>query len=488
MTGISDIFKAPPRVAVHFVGKVLLLLLHLSPPSLARILAPLKAFVLASSPSRRCPQPALPDPRPTLKLQRDTAAAHSGVWMLRGAAGILLGATSTLTRAALRLTGSPFLMVLNVVLHFLPSVLTRTFEAFLPGLKPGSEPCSGQRWAVLLPITSRGMDFDACWQGLEAMASSLLKTIPEGKRALTHVHVGIDMKDAVYDTPAARQRIDVMFGGLRVVYQMQPPAFTGKLCWIWESLAVDAVASGVDFFILLGDDVHMLDNAWQEDVESCFASVAEQTGLPFGVACVAIRDASFPSFPTFPVVHRSHLEIFGGRLFPDELINQHGDPFLFEIYRRWGASRFTVNARLENRQGGANSSRYVKETTVVWRDELLSRGIESVSTWLAQYHGVNGVARGSRVPCLDIVVPTYRCDESPLSRICALKATTSVSLHVLIIVDKPDSPNLQSLLSLNSYEVRHLHSCCACRVVQLEFARARSASAGASRGIVYPLF
>lgn len=90
------------------------------------------------------------------------------------------------------------------------------------------------------------------------------------------------------------------------------------------------MAAGADVFVLLGDDVHVLDDAWQEDVEGCFASIAKETGLPFGVGCVAMRDVTFPAFPTFPVVHASHLEIFGGRLFPDELSNQHGDPYLFE--------------------------------------------------------------------------------------------------------------------------------------------------------------
>jgi hypothetical protein len=65
----------------------------------------------------------------------------------------------------------------------------------------------------------------------------------------------------------------------------------------------------------------------------------QERQLPFGFACIAIRDDTYPGFPTFPVMHKLHFSIFG-QLFPDELRNQHGDPFLFEIYRRWGASRF----------------------------------------------------------------------------------------------------------------------------------------------------
>jgi hypothetical protein len=123
---------------------------------------------------------------------------------------------------------------------------------------------------------------------------------------------------------------------------------------------------------------------------------------------------------------------------------------LFEIYRRWAASVFTTHARLENRRGGPGLSRYDKDKTAVWRDTLLTHGIDSVSRWLADRHGI----RGGRVRCFDVVVPTYRCDLPALARICALKATSSAAVHVLIIVDKPDTPNLQSLYELNSYEVR----------------------------------
>jgi hypothetical protein len=41
------------------------------------------------------------------------------------------------------------------------------------------------------------------------MAASLLATISDERRARTSVHCGIDMKDPLYDEPAALVRIEV---------------------------------------------------------------------------------------------------------------------------------------------------------------------------------------------------------------------------------------------------------------------------------------
>lgn len=403
MTGISDIFRAPPRIAIHASVALFLALLCVLPSPLARLLAPLERFVARVTSKRRCPQPALPDPRPTLALARATMA---GACEVDKAGADSLAAERIEDRAL--------------------------------------------RWAVLLPITSRGSDGATCWPALRTMASTLISTIPPTKRALTRVHVAIDMKDVVNDTDEARVRIAALFAGLPVAFHVLPPAFTAKLCWIWEQLALAAVAEAerADLLVLLGDDVVMLDDDWQEDVEASFARVAQQTGLPFGVGCVAIRDVSFESFPMFPVVHRDHLQIFGGRLFLRELTNQHGDPYLFELYRRWGAARFTSRARLVNGRGGSAASRYEK-ASVAWRDVLLTRGIETIERWLAERHGIDG----RRVPCVDIIVPTYRCDEAALEAVCALRGRAS--LHVLIVVDRPDASNLPAIKALGSHAPDH---------------------------------
>ena len=149
----------------------------------------------------------------------------------------------------------------------------------------------------------------------------------------TELRIAVDVRDPVLDNESARQRISAMIAehahGVDLVFEEPlPPAFEGKLCWIWGRMARNAVDAGADYILLIGDDVELLTPYWQTEVEDEFSNIATRTGLPLGAACVALRDASFPAFPTFPVINRFHLEVFG-ELFPDEFRNQHGDPFLF---------------------------------------------------------------------------------------------------------------------------------------------------------------
>jgi len=243
---------------------------------------------------------------------------------------------------------------------------------------------------------------------------------------------------------------------------------------LWAALARRAVADGVELFILLGDDVTFVPEwcggdgggggreangwpaptstpCWQQDVEDQFAAIAAERGLPYGFGIVAVRDAAFPVFPTFPVVHRLHLDIFGGALFPPPFRNQHGDPYLYEIYRRWGASRFTTHATLVNAIGGSTAGRYVKHGRVAWRGALLTAGIDTAGAWLAAASRAGGWPLPPRVACLDVVVPTYRCDVAALERLTALRTSRPSSVATVVVVDDPTSPAVPAVAALASY-------------------------------------
>lgn len=192
------------------------------------------------------------------------------------------------------------------------------------------------KWGLLIPLTSRGMDVGGgeslLWTRLAKNMNRLVESIPQSHREYTTVYIAIDMRDPVYDNDQARDRLRVLVTDIKVVFTSSLlPMFQGQLCWIWSLLAKNAVAHGADLFVLLGDDLQMLDNDWQSNIEQEFENIATERNLPYGCACVALQDISFECFPTFPVLHRFHLDVFGV-LLPDEFRNQHGDPFLFEIY------------------------------------------------------------------------------------------------------------------------------------------------------------
>lgn len=312
----------------------------------------------------------------------------------------------------------------------------------------------GLKWGIILPLTSRAIVGEeegvGVWARLEANARLLAKSVDSERRSNTKVYVGIDMRDPVFDNDDARARIRGMYiglGGVDFVPSL-PPAYQGAICWIWALLAKRAVDDGADLFVLLGDDIAMHDPAWQEDVEERFAEVATERGLPFGCACVAIRDIANANFPTFPVMHRFHLDAFG-ELFPPEFRNQHGDPFLYEVYRRWGASCYTEHATLTNAVGGFGTARYVKAGENLWRNSTLTVAIERLDAFMkGKFQQVP-----PQVPCIDVVVPTYRCDVDALKELCSLECQWpgGVAIHTTLVVDRPETDNLNQLLALASY-------------------------------------
>ena len=332
---------------------------------------------------------------------------------------------------------------------------------------------SDYRWAVLCPVTSRGSDsHDECLKRLENSALSLVNSISPENRNSTKVFFGYDMKDPLYDPKLTKGRVEEQkqkrhevretickfFNELTVRFIGFPPVYNGSLCWIWEKLAKTAVDEKFDFFILLGDDVEINDN-WQQEVLNCFCGFALQQQhryqYPFGFGCVAIKDKSFPVFPTFPVIHRTHFDIFG-ELFPRQFKNQHGDPYLFEIYRRFGNSVFTQSSFLDNTIGGAEKARYKKSGDFVWRDKILTKAINKADEWVRPR--MKGYMQGTsiQISCIDMVIPTYRCDLLPLKAICDLKSDRLsegyVDIHKIIVVDKPDASNLCEIKKLESYD------------------------------------
>ena len=322
----------------------------------------------------------------------------------------------------------------------------KTMQLSLPTNSNGStyEP----RWAILLPFTSHGTkSLEDMWTRLENNMTRLVDSVPESHRPRTRAYIGIDGKDPALDTEAAKGKIHGLLGKLGGVNFGDPlvPAYKGAICWIWAELARRAKADSCDLFILLGDDLEMHNDGWQIDIEQQFSEIASERGLPYGCAVVAVRDTSFPAFPTFPVFHKWHLDVFDDELFPHPFRNQHGDPYLWELYRRWGASRFAAVSTLKNSIGGSDDARYRKHGNFEWQGDILT-------TSIAQLHAVLLPLVGDKqIPCIDVVIPTYRCDISMLTSLASLTANRPVSIHTIIICDKPETDNLEQVRSLTSY-------------------------------------
>ena len=236
------------------------------------------------------------------------------------------------------------------------------------------------RFAVLLPLTSRG-GMEQLSLGLERFLESFIRTsatsLTEGQaRWRFSFHVGVDRDDPWLDPDSPNalplpdlfaRHLSPLEWSLKVHRFDLPP---GNICTIWRGLAKAALHEASEYFVLFGDDIILKTPNWPSIVRNRFQAISESTGLPLGFGCVAFRDDAFPGFPTFPVLHRLHFEIFDGDVFPKIFVNQDADPFLFQIYRPWNASVIAADAILSNEIGGSGDARYSKKH-VPWNGSLL---------------------------------------------------------------------------------------------------------------------
>jgi glycosyltransferase involved in cell wall biosynthesis len=182
------------------------------------------------------------------------------------------------------------------------------------------------------------------------------------------------------------------------------------------------------------------DRGWMQDVHSQFALFVQEQHVPFGIGCVAFKDESFPGMPTFPVVHRRHMEIFSGEVVPEVFVNQDGDPWLYQLYRRWGCS-VMMSSRLRNMAGGEFEARYSKLPTERWTFKPLRAGIHEVEKWLH----VHSPSTQKKLT-LDVVVPSYRVQVPLLDGILSLEQPDACSTMFIIIVDDPKSQAYHELM------------------------------------------
>ena len=297
-----------------------------------------------------------------------------------------------------------------------------------------------QRWSILIPVHSGGKTYADCEALIIGLRDSLLRTVDTSNKPM--LIFGVDADDKTY-CAKDHELLRNLFIGFSIDIKVFPEGkYRGKICKIWSALANHAYARhNADFTCLLGDDVVLGTPGWQATFESMFADVSLVRGLPYGAACVAFEDMSFRGFPTFPVIHRWHYETFNCEVLPYQLVNQGGDPYLFELYKRFGTSRFAIGCTLENTIGGLeDDTRYTKER-VRFEADILSDAIVVVQK----------AVHVKPIQCIDVVVPTYRCDIEGLCRITeGLRTSWDAAVSFWIILDNPEHPRAHEVLTMQS--------------------------------------
>ena len=299
-------------------------------------------------------------------------------------------------------------------------------------------------FGILLPVTSGGTSSPTdCLDNLKVFAASLARTTWRD----THVLGGVLYRLKVY--LALDYDDDFLLNGSPVESILREAGILditriicrypkGHVCSLWRDCAERAWIDKCEYITFLGDDTELLDEGWIRDVTQAFSELSTRNKGPKGFGCVAFTDVSFPGMPTFPVLHKTHMDIFG-EVVPKCFVNQDGDPYLFQLYRRFGSS-LMIPSRIRNNVGGDTNARYRKEHTVDWTHEPLENGADRVVEWIDahKYHI-------KRKLTLDVVIPSYRVQMRYLKSILDLRSTDLCSVMWIIIVDDPYSPAIPDL-------------------------------------------
>ena len=325
------------------------------------------------------------------------------------------------------------------IAHFLPETKSnqkalQTFGMASANVQVQYSPPQGiQYWNIILPICSKGKGNP--WERLEAFATSVCKTTTDQERKTLLFTVGIDIGDPVFDLDDAKSRISRLFSN--VVFVQFEHQIAGEVCTMWNRLT--KARSNADLFVLLGDDVTLHTPGWKTHIEHLFTIIARRTGLAFGDAAVAFQDKTCVGFPTFPVVHRRHLERFSGVVLPEQFKNQDGDSFIFELYRRFGAAEFAGKTNLQNGIGGVNLPRYTRKT-IQWKGSILHKALIALEKHMGR----------PRLLSIDVVIPTFRCPVAVLRRIISLRTSIPAAIRFIIIIDNPTHPSAAVVKTLQT--------------------------------------
>lgn len=114
----------------------------------------------------------------------------------------------------------------------------------------------------------------------------------------------------------------------------------GQVCNVWRKLAKTSFDQGAAYAVLVGDDVRFLSADWTCEIKREFSALHSEafpsgsspaaSAVPVGFGVLCFTDVNSPGFPGFPVLHRTHYEIFS-EIFPAIFVNQDADPWIFQV-------------------------------------------------------------------------------------------------------------------------------------------------------------
>ncbi|KAL4440415.1 hypothetical protein ABPG75_003416 [Micractinium tetrahymenae] len=250
------------------------------------------------------------------------------------------------------------------------------------------------------------------------------------------------------------------------------------LCWMWSELAAFSQSCfGPCWTLLLGDDVTVEPAGWP-------AVLAEFVAQRPHLRCTALLDAADPGFPSFLAVSPRHLEVFG-RVLPEQLLNQGGDPLLYDLYRSFGTAAVCPDVVLINAVGGPAGTVFPGPAAGAAAEPRYSRCPLSVHQWRAALRSWQA-ALAAEQPQLRrrmqvaVAVPSYRVNSAALSSIFQRSTAATIpdaDVRMFVVVDNPGCSKA-ALAWLRSEQQRRLDG------LRVRLSAANQGAAGARNALL----
>ena len=247
--------------------------------------------------------------------------------------------------------------------------------------------------ALIVPVTSRGIQASntIAIENLPIysyLISSMSKLqTNETNFAITTMYLGYDEGDEIYDNRKTVKALVKHFKNKVPFVSVKPIRLVGlsqRIAHIWNHLVSIAYEDGNEYFCVLSDDSLLLSKGW---LHSLIQALKRNPFMSnFGTVAFFEQHKRLKpgTFPTFPVIHKTHLDIFGSQeMIHPHFANSFADPYISDLYVVFESSRIVEVAKIVNVIGGEDTPRY-NPGFPGWDNyvDLVQMGRRKIAKWL----------------------------------------------------------------------------------------------------------
>ena len=166
--------------------------------------------------------------------------------------------------------------------------------------------------AIGLPITSKGKTLNEMRRNLITLGKSL----PSEARCYLVVDDSDDLLSGKLNAWFEHMIGSSVTKWVRTKTAHEAKSGVFPVYTVYNEIVKTAWRDGMEYFVLFGDDISVSCKEWLGCIKHEFAKLAKLASdrygkdpdFWYGFGTVSFRDTTSPGFPTFPIVHKRHLE------------------------------------------------------------------------------------------------------------------------------------------------------------------------------------